>query len=160
VVVTKVERIDTGGLSFKDARDLGYRELGDLRDEFPVGRVTQLVSVEVDREPVERFLVERVGRGDYTDNPARAMRDEGAAVDEVTLARYAKQNRERHASRVNRQMGKVAKLPAQDQLVVLERQARERFVDVRDELRLARRYPHEAAKAASAIRAKLLPSAA
>lgn len=104
---------------------------------------------------VVRFLSRCVvaGRqGDYTDDPHRALPDEPEAVGDDWLRRFAETARITDAARRSARVDQRHLLSEAEQVRVYERLARERHIDVRDELRAYRRWSDPEARARTLAR--------
>lgn len=137
-----------------DARREGYSGLAELLaawgdPERPEAVRTWVIRWEVVPEEVRRYLSREVvaGRqGDYTEVQARGLPREPEAVDSDTLERYARDARERAEERDLDHRRKLEELPLERELKVLEAEARNRHIDVRDEVRALRRWTDPAAR--------------
>jgi len=160
VIILRVEAADTRDALDADARDEGYHSLADLIAEHgPDGRVW-VIRMIVDESETPRLLSREVvaGRqGDYTDNPHRALLGEMEAVDAATLDLFTAQARERDLERRQERHRELGLMPFQDQVRELASLAKQRRVDVRDELRAIRRWgdPRVCQPQLDSMRAKL-----
>lgn len=132
-----------------DARAEGYACLADLleRWEDPRARVW-IISWEVDPSHRPRYLSRTVIAGkqsDYVDVPTRAL-DDLEAVDEVTLARITRKAREREADRASERRAQRDALSFDAQIAACTVEARERYIDIRSELRAIKRWTEPAAR--------------
>lgn len=135
---------------------LGYDAFGEPRRQ--VIRVCYIIVLEVwwdeeERGTKIRFVMDPrhkprllssailAGRqGAYVDHPARALSDEPEAVDPFFQDRLTREARERDELREANRRQARNDLPFGDQLILLESEARSRYVDIRSELRAARRF--------------------
>lgn len=116
----------------------GFEELEDLIDTFradfggPRWQMVWVLSIKAVHD-VPRFMarpdvggatrtfggVKRAGNGDYVGGPDNAI-DDLEAIDEVTLARYAAENREGNAERERRRIQRWENLTLAEQVAWLE----------------------------------------
>ena len=103
-----------------------------------------VLSFDVDHSYIPRYLSLTfvAGRqGDYTENAARCLDPEaGEAVGVEELARYAREARLRHETRIHGAREAWKNLTVPEQIELLKAEARARHIDVRDQVRQIRRY--------------------
>ena len=121
ITILEVRQEHLGEITLPDARREGFRTTQEFKDywrglygtfdlELPVW-VIGFARGDVTDRP--RLLAARPGGpgGDYTDNPARAARDEGEAVPQQTQERFSRRAAERddllRASRIGRALSAI-----------------------------------------------------
>lgn len=148
VRVLSVNEVNVSEATAQDASDEGYRSLEELLAEH--SGQTWVIRIENITGETPRFLTREViaGRqGGYTDDPRSAMDDEPEAVDELFQEVLTVRARERQARRWREYSDELKRSPVDDQIMILTSIARDRHIDVRDELRALGRWTNPAARA-------------
>lgn len=127
-----------------EAEAEGHRDRDEFLDVWGrKDREITAIRFELDPEHRPRLLTSRIvagKQGAYVDSPVRAMPDEPEAVDPFTQARITTLAKARDRERERRRRQKRAELPFEEQLEELVREARDRHVDIRSELRAIGRW--------------------
>lgn len=161
--VRVVERWETtiDAASEEDILAEGYSDREDYEADWgflPQDTPVWVVRFELDPRDYPRLLSSGIiaGRqGPYVEHTARALPDEPEAVDEFTQSWITAEAGSRDREHIREARSIRADLPIEDQIMALAAEARARYVDVRDEMRVIDRYPHRKAEMVARMRDKL-----
>lgn len=147
IQIMVVVEADNADASEADARAEGYASLEELHAAHPLEQRSWVIRFGVIHDEV-RLLTRDIipgKQGPYTDVHANAM-DELEAVDDDYLDLFAKRARDREYERQQERRRALGELSFDEELDILTREARERHIDIRDELRAIRRWADHTAR--------------
>lgn len=128
----------------EDATSEGFRSLDDLLEAYGgVEGLWHVLSIVLDPALRPRFLSRAVvagRRGDYTESSARGLIREPEAVDIFTQERISEEAARQAAERKRLMRLAQGRMSPAEEAEALYREARERHIDVRDEMRAVRRW--------------------